>query len=123
MSADNTSPTTDLPSPQSAEQTNVKVICRVRPFNSREYHQDATPKSIVFCDGDTVRVLDHERQYQEREAFQFDHAFWSMPEAQGQFSPNPFADQVMVFQHTGLPAVENAMNGFHNTIFAYGQTG
>ena len=113
-------PPTALPP---GESSNVKVICRVRPFASRELAIDGATKSIVMFDGDTVRVLDHERNYQEKEAFSFDHAFWSMPESQGQVSPNTFADQATVFAVTGAPAVENAMAGFHNTIFAYGQTG
>lgn len=105
----------------------MKVMVRVRPFNSREIAltEGGTQnlRSIVLMEGPTVRLLDHERNYAEREAFEFDQAFWSIPESQNQFSTNPFADNETVFRETGLPAVENALAGYHNTIFAYGQTG
>ena len=109
------------------EQTNVKVMVRVRPFNSREINLTEggvqNLRSIVMMEGPTVRLLDHERNYAEREAFEFDQAYWSLPESQNQFSTNPFADNETVFKETGIPAVENALAGYHNTIFAYGQTG
>ena len=108
------------------EQSNVKVMVRCRPFNSREIALEGGVdklKSVILMEGTTVRVLDHEKNYSEREAFEFDNCFWSILPSQNQFSPNPFCGQQEVFEATGAPAVENALKGFHNTIFAYGQTG
>ena len=107
------------------EQTNVVVMARCRPFNSKEIAASAPelPRSVIVMEGNTVRVLDAERNYVEREAFTFDHALWSIPESQNQYSTNKFISQSEVFELTGKPAVENALAGYHNTIFAYGQTG
>jgi hypothetical protein len=105
--------------------TNIVVMARCRPFNSKEIAASAPdfPRSVIVMEGNTVRVLDPERNFMEREAFQFDHALWSIPESQNQYSTNKFTTQADVFDLTGKPAVENALQGYHNTIFAYGQTG
>lgn len=109
------------------EQTNVKVMVRVRPFNSREIGLTEGGieklRSIIVMEGSTVRLLEHEKNYVEREAFEFDECFWSLPESQGQLSTKPFTTNEDVFEASGKPAVKNALAGYHNTIFAYGQTG
>lgn len=120
---------TKLPSSTSdeVERVNVKVMTRCRPFNSRELQLTAEAqqelKSAVVMEQNTVRVLDPDRGFAEREAFQFDHALWSVPDSQVPFHDNPFVDQETVFDLTGKPAVESALGGYHCTIFAYGQTG
>lgn len=126
---------TFAPGTGEVEQTNVRVMVRCRPFFGREIaalqdnantDKNAPPvevRSVVVMEGATVRVLDPERQYAEREAFEFDRTFWSLPPDQSQYCDAPFATQQDVFEATGKIAVENAMRGFHNTLFAYGQTG
>lgn len=110
---------------EEVEHTNIVVMARCRPFNSKEIAASAPefPRSVIIMEGNTVRVLDPERNYVEKEAFQFDHALWSIPESQNQYSTNTFISQLDVFELTGKPAVANALQGYHNTIFAYGQTG
>jgi hypothetical protein len=110
---------------EEAESQNVKVMVRVRPFNTRELNLEAggEMRSIIGMDGNKVTVLDAEHNFQERDAFEFDECFWSIPEGQNQYTSKRFATQEDVFNKTGAPAVENALRGYHNTIFAYGQTG
>jgi hypothetical protein len=106
-------------------QQNVRVMVRVRPFNSRELNLESidTIRSVIEMNGNTVTVLDADHSYQERDAFEFDECFWSIPESQNQLTSKTFATQEDVFEKCGKPAVENALRGYHNTIFAYGQTG
>eukprot|EP01065_Artemidia_motanka_P049758 TRINITY_DN8341_c0_g3_i1.p1 TRINITY_DN8341_c0_g3~~TRINITY_DN8341_c0_g3_i1.p1 ORF type:complete len:1155 (+),score=394.08 TRINITY_DN8341_c0_g3_i1:23-3466(+) len=116
-----------------SSKQNVQVYVRVRPFNDRELKiQDES------ADGERLRavldiphgptaelhVLDHTEEFQAKEAFVFDRVLWSIPaEQQPLRGPDDFADQVDVFETVGRPALENAWNGFHTCIFAYGQTG
>ena len=113
---------------EGVEQTNVKVMVRIRPFNTREIALTEggieAIRSVLIADGSSVRVLDHQNNWAEKpEGFAFDHVLWSIPSSQNQITTSPFATQEDVFVVTGKPAVENALQGFHNTIFAYGQTG
>ena len=112
---------------------NVRVMVRVRPFNKREMEisQKAgqpNPDCVIQMRGNTCVVVDHFRddkgfaQIKEREAFQFDECFWSLPPGQGD-SDNPFADQQYVYERSGLVSLNAAFDGFNSTCFAYGQTG
>lgn len=113
---------------EGVEQTNVKVMVRVRPFNTREIALTEGGiegiRSVLLADGNTIRILDHNNNWNEKaDGFAFDHVLWSIPASQNQLTTSPFAAQADVFEVTGKPLVENALRGFHNTIFAYGQTG
>lgn len=110
---------------ESVERLHVKVMARCRPFNNRELQlcEGQELKSVVVMEGETVRVLNPDRNFAEREAFKFDHALWSVPESQVMFHDNPFATQAEVYEITGRPAVASALEGYHCTLFAYGQTG
>ncbi|KAJ9458138.1 Kinesin-like protein [Diplonema papillatum] len=106
-----------------AEKAAVRVMARVRPFNSRELGENPAkyPNSIIMMSGNTMHVLNE--QGNMKDAFEFHECFWSIPPSQNQFSSNPFADQIDVFNSTGTVAVEAALKGYHCCIFAYGQTG
>jgi hypothetical protein len=120
-----------------ADEANVVVMARVRPFNRKELEahnetvaqwsdddpRDRSIQSVILMEGKIVHLLDPEKNYAEREAFEFDHAFWSIPESQNVPSPNPIAVQEDVFNATGKVGVENAIGGYNCCIFAYGQTG
>eukprot|EP01061_Rhynchopus_euleeides_P009690 TRINITY_DN188_c0_g1_i1.p1 TRINITY_DN188_c0_g1~~TRINITY_DN188_c0_g1_i1.p1 ORF type:complete len:942 (+),score=498.09 TRINITY_DN188_c0_g1_i1:264-3089(+) len=123
-------------------EVRVEAMVRVRPFNKRELEKlkqedpNGMPQSIVMMKGRRVSLLDPEKNYQECEAFDFDEAFWSIPESQwsidmdDEFVRKAIKDmgvhcvgQQEVFEKTGLLAVQHAFDGFHSCIFAYGQTG
>eukprot|EP00756_Hemistasia_phaeocysticola_P002162 Hpha_TRINITY_DN11487_c0_g2::TRINITY_DN11487_c0_g2_i1::g.137371::m.137371/K17914/KIF13; kinesin family member 13 len=102
------------------EENNVKVMVRVRPFVLRELtglEPNDFPLSIV-------NVSENNRTVScEGARFEFDTAFWSMPDYQRQSSLAKFSDQEAVYETVGSPAVGHALAGYHSTIFAYGQTG
>eukprot|EP01059_Diplonema_ambulator_P024162 TRINITY_DN399_c0_g1_i1.p1 TRINITY_DN399_c0_g1~~TRINITY_DN399_c0_g1_i1.p1 ORF type:complete len:938 (+),score=399.68 TRINITY_DN399_c0_g1_i1:40-2853(+) len=123
-------------------EVRVEAMVRVRPFNKRELDRlksedpNGLPQSIVMMKGRRVSLLDHSKGYQECEAFDFDEAFWSIPESQwsidmsDEFVRKAIADmgvhcvgQEEVYEKTGAMAVKHAFDGFHSCIFAYGQTG
>ena len=114
---------------------NVKVICRVRPFNKREIdlHEEANAKivnewdkqqlrSVVEMDGRYTIFLDHEKDFSERQRFPFDVNLWSVHPDQ-QPSTNGVAGQEDVMRFIGEPACQGVWQGFNTCIFAYGQTG
>eukprot|EP00759_Apiculatamorpha_spiralis_P002850 PhF_6_TR11256/c0_g1_i1/m.18158 len=107
------------------EQCNVKVMVRVRPFSTKEIGEEQQPTSVVYMDaGNKVSVLDPAHAYAEKEAFQFDTTFWSLPPEQNQYTDKTeVATQETVFAVTGKPIVDAALKGYNGTIFAYGQTG
>eukprot|EP01064_Diplonema_japonicum_P030290 TRINITY_DN5128_c0_g2_i1.p1 TRINITY_DN5128_c0_g2~~TRINITY_DN5128_c0_g2_i1.p1 ORF type:complete len:929 (+),score=300.16 TRINITY_DN5128_c0_g2_i1:57-2843(+) len=105
------------------EKSAVQVMTRVRPFNNRELgdHPETYPNSVVMMDKNTVHIINEDGTV--KDSFEFHETFWSIPESQNQYSNKTFADQVDVFEKTGVVAVEAALKGYHCCIFAYGQTG
>ncbi|CUS12525.1 unnamed protein product [Tuber aestivum] len=105
---------------------NIKVVVRVRPFNSRE--KDRGAKCIVqMKDSQTVLVppLGVEKSAGSKAAkdsgpkvFNFDRSYWSFSK-----SDSNYAGQENLFDDLGRPLLDNAFEGYNNCIFAYGQTG
>lgn len=104
---------------------NIKVVVRVRPFNSRE--KDRNAKCVVSMqDAQTIltpplpdgknkplkAVLDGNK------TFAFDKSYWSFNRSDAHF-----AGQENLFTDLGKPLLDNAFQGYNNCIFAYGQTG
>lgn len=104
---------------------NIKVVVRVRPFNSRE--NDRNAKCIVQMKGaQTVLQPDVEDRLKKggkggtdnQKTFKFDKSYWSFNKS----DPN-YAGQDNLFEDLGVPLLDNAFQGYNNCIFAYGQTG
>ena len=87
----------------SASSESVRVICRIRPENSKEKE-----KNLGLCvklGKNTVQLLT-----QSEETFAFDAVF------------GPDSTQQQVFSDAALPLVNDILGGYNGTIFAYGQT-
>ena len=103
---------------------NVKVVVRVRPFNSREYDRNAT--CIVQMKGAQTVLVPPEGDpkkhgkgiYEGQKTFKFDKSYWSFNK-----DDSHFAGQQNVHDDLGIPLLDNAFKGYNNCIFAYGQTG
>lgn len=100
---------------------NIKVVVRVRPFNSRE--KDRNAKCIVSMkDAQTVLTppdgLVGKSKDLGQKVFAFDKSYWSFDKS----SPN-YAGQDNLHEDLGKPLLDNAFQGYNNCIFAYGQTG
>ena len=123
-------------------EVRVEAMVRVRPFSKRELDKlkaddsNGMPQSIVMMKGRRVSLLDPAKDFQECDAFDFDEAFWSIPESQWEIDMEDefvrkaikemgvhCVGQQEVFEKTGMLAVQHAFDGFHSCIFAYGQTG
>merc|ERR1719262_1882018 len=50
-------------------------------------------------------------------SFEFDRAYWSHSHIEG------FASQQTLMEELGSELIENAWQGYNDTLFAYGQTG
>ncbi|CAG7928992.1 unnamed protein product [Penicillium olsonii] len=106
---------------------NIKVVVRVRPFNSREKERNA--KCIVAMKGNqTVLTPPPGAEDKSRKGgkgggegsktFAFDRSYWSFDK-----DASNFAGQDDLFDDLGSPLLDNAFGGYNNCIFAYGQTG
>ncbi|BAE60207.1 unnamed protein product [Aspergillus oryzae RIB40] len=108
---------------------NIKVVVRVRPFNSRE--NDRGAQCIVqMKENQTVLIpppgaVDKLRKagggkgaVEGPKTFAFDRSYWSFDKN----APN-YAGQDNLFDDLGVPLLDNAFQGYNNCIFAYGQTG
>ncbi|KAF2400491.1 kinesin family protein [Trichodelitschia bisporula] len=105
---------------------NIKVVVRVRPFNSREIERGA--KCIVQMKGkQTVlqppavgdsRSKNSKAILEGAKTFAFDKSYWSFNR-----TDQHFAGQDDLFNDLGRPLLDNAFQGYNNCIFAYGQTG
>lgn len=98
---------------KSKECTNVQVVVRCRPQNSRE----KANREPVIVSTDSERCEVHVRQRfsaavsEKVKRFTFDHVF-------GQH-----ATQSELYETVVAPVVQEVMQGFNCTVFAYGQTG
>ncbi|KAI1104763.1 kinesin heavy chain [Jackrogersella minutella] len=103
---------------------NIKVVVRVRPFNSREI--DRRSKCIVEMKGNqTVLTPPADAVHNAKgnkdttvKTFAFDRSYWSFNKS----DPN-YAGQNNLHDDLGKPLLDNAFQGYNNCIFAYGQTG
>jgi len=110
--------------------TNVRVVCRVRPLNSKEQamletsRYDAKGNKLretctEFNDSDHTSITVYTQVEKldksandpyEKHSFNFDYVF------------NLTTDQKTVYEVAGKPIVESTLEGFNGTILTYGQT-
>ncbi|EPS38579.1 hypothetical protein H072_7699 [Dactylellina haptotyla CBS 200.50] len=110
---------------------NIKVVVRVRPFNSRE--KDRGAKCIVqMKDSQTIltpppgasdsstprKGASTAIKADGPKVFNFDRSYWSFDRGDSHY-----AGQDDLFKDLGGPLLDNAFQGYNNCIFAYGQTG
>ena len=93
------------------EGVNIKVAIRARPLNEQEKARSAN--QIITCDNERkqVRLQYGAGKKEVSKSFQFDKVF------------NQYSTQSEVFNMMVAPVVEECMQGFNCTVFAYGQTG
>lgn len=109
----------------------MKVAVRVRPFNDRERNMNC-PLAVRMDTKTSSTVLkDLDDTLQERQ-FTFDYSFWSHDGfredpttglAVKDFPESKFATQQNVYDKLGVSVLNNAWEGYHCCLFAYGQTG
>jgi len=113
-----------------SEEVSVVVGIRVRPFSEREKKLGAT--CCVETDGNTtiLQAVDDDPKAREPKKFTFDASFWShdgfdeLPSGYLRAAPgSKYADQQLVFDTFGKQVLQNAWDGYHCCLFAYGQTG
>ena len=94
------------------EESNVKVIIRVRPFIGRETRLKAK-NCLDLHPGDNAITLNHSAVDSKTKPrkFTFDQVF------------GPKEDQEDIFENGPRQIIEKALIGFNGTIFCYGQTG
>lgn len=104
----------------------VKVAVRVRPFNEREMKQDASV--CIKMKGATTTIVDPATG--KAKPYTFDFSFWSTDgfrtREDGYWEPengSNYADQRIVYEALGAQVLDNAWQGYHCCLFAYGQTG
>lgn len=102
----------------------VKVAVRVRPFNQRE--SDRNSKCCIEMNGATTVIHDLMGDGEGEKQFTFDYSFWSHDEfdvgPNGVFTPRgtKYADQIKVYNCLGKQVLDNAWEGYHCCLFAYG---
>lgn len=93
--------------------SNIQVFLRVRPSKKPSgYFQldDLEKNRIIFSLPDNFKS-DYVNNSKLKYSFEFNGLI------------DMAASQEDVFKRVGVPAVQNAIDGFNSTIFAYGQTG
>ncbi|KAL1611566.1 Kinesin-related motor protein [Nothophoma quercina] len=93
------------------QETNINVVVRCRGRNDREVRENSgVVVSTNGIKGNTVE-LSMGPSALSNKTYQFDKVF------------SPAADQGMVFDEVVAPIIDEVLDGFNCTIFAYGQTG
>lgn len=95
-----------------SSEDSVQVMVRVRPLSATENAEGANSTCVDILGLNQIRVtLKHRSDRPDRNEFRFDQVL------------GPSTSQQEIFEVAGLPVVENCMNGYNSSIFAYGQTG
>lgn len=96
---------------EAGEETNINVVVRCRGRNDREVKENSGV--VVSTDGIKGKKvgLSMGPTALSNKTYQFDKVF------------SPASDQGMIFDEVVSPILDEVLNGFNCTIFAYGQTG
>lgn len=95
------------PKQDDSSATNVKVVARFRPPNTRELSENG--QNIVEFDKGMTTVHVSSKDYPG--SYSFDRIYdWN-------------ASQQSIFEYTAASIVSDVMKGYNGTVFAYGQTG
>ncbi|GFW96012.1 kinesin-like protein KIF3A [Trichonephila clavipes] len=97
---------------EAPEAENIKVVVRCRPMNETE--KVANYKNIVNVnqvEGSVILCHPNASEYDPPKTFTFDHAF------------GIDSTQLDVYNLAARPIIDNVLEGYNGTIFAYGQTG
>ncbi|KAK7544460.1 P-loop containing nucleoside triphosphate hydrolase protein [Phyllosticta citribraziliensis] len=96
---------------ESSSDTNINVVVRCRGRNDREVRENSgVVVSTNGAKGNSVELSMGPNALSNK-TYSFDKVF------------SPAADQVMVFDEVVAPILNDVLDGFNCTIFAYGQTG
>ncbi|GFR15965.1 kinesin-like protein KIF3A [Trichonephila clavata] len=97
---------------EAPEAENIKVVVRCRPTNETE--KVANYKNIVDVnqvEGSVTLCHPNASEYDPPKTFTFDHVF------------GIDSTQLDVYNLAARPIIDNVLEGYNGTIFAYGQTG
>ncbi|KAI4653723.1 hypothetical protein J4E93_001490 [Alternaria ventricosa] len=96
---------------EGGEETNINVVVRCRGRNDREVRENSGV--VVSTNGirGTAVDLSMGPSALSNKTYQFDKVF------------SPAADQAMMYDEVVAPILDEVVDGFNCTIFAYGQTG
>ncbi|KAG9246431.1 kinesin heavy chain [Calycina marina] len=104
---------------------NIKVVVRVRPFNSREKERNAKcivqmkgAQTVLSAPPNTQPTRGKGGKEDDNKVFAFDKSYWSFERGDSHY-----AGQEDLHSDLGKPLLDNAFQGYNNCIFAYGQTG
>ena len=87
----------------------VRVVVRVRPLGASELTRGNA--SILDVDRSNGQVMLFSNRAVPPKVFAFDAVY------------GPDTDQQLIYDETAFPLIENILEGYNGTIFAYGQTG
>lgn len=93
---------------KNTQSGNIKVLCRFRPLNSQE-HLNSELINLDFSDNQSVTIIPNSENSSPL-TFTYDYIF------------TPESTQEDVFDISAKPIIEDVIQGFNGTIFAYGQT-
>eukprot|EP00118_Oscarella_pearsei_P000713 m.5620 g.5620 ORF g.5620 m.5620 type:complete len:1042 (+) comp13653_c0_seq1:66-3191(+) len=96
---------------KNSQEKNIQVVVRCRPLNASEKKQHAP--SVVSCVPEKREVcLSHQVLEKETtKTFTFDRVF------------GPQSEQIDVYKSVMSPILDEVLQGYNCTVFAYGQTG
>jgi hypothetical protein len=92
-----------------ASSSSVQVIVRLRPLNEREMKHGTLPVVSASTKDKTVTVIKGKGKNQNKSTYKFDNVFTS------------FSTQEDIFEATLQPIINDVLNGYESTVFAYGQ--
>ena len=89
----------------------IQVVVRCRPFNKKEKDENRTNIVEIDLELRQVAILNADNREEQPKSFTFDGAY------------DEHTQQRNFYEESCFGLVENVLEGFNGTIFAYGQTG
>lgn len=101
-----------LKNQENSGDTNIRVLCRVRPMNKKETELNEAC-CIDFITKQTIKINVRDKEKESKPTpheFTFDRVF------------DTSTTQSQIYEETAKPVVKSIIDGFNGTILAYGQT-
>jgi kinesin family protein 5 len=99
----------DAEESKAGDKGNIRVVCRFRPLNEKEFRMGSA-LCIAFDPDQKTVVTTGAQDSLGPMRFTFDHVF------------SPDTTQGAVYEQAAKPIVDSVLEGFNGTVFAYGQT-
>jgi len=107
------------------DSVSIKTFLRIKPTqeNTKHIKIDDLEENVIHIQAESKEDLEEDEDFKSSDVIPFSHSSFVSKHFTYSRILNQNATQELVFDVVGKEAVENVLEGFNSTLFAYGQTG